>query len=90
MDPITRQLPGGDLRAGGDLRPGLPDVPGDAVDVVDRLAKGRHAVVLPDVTFSSVVCGDGEVGVPVERLQQPAQVTRAGVLMVEMCSRVSR
>src|ERR1019366_10766323 len=44
-----------------------------------RLAEWRYAVVLPDVPFACVVGGDGEIGVTVERLEQPAQVAHAAV-----------
>ena len=52
---------------------------GDAADVRHRLPERRDAVVLPDVPLAGVVRGHGEVGVAVERLEEPAEVAHAAV-----------
>src|ERR1700686_996350 len=51
----------------------------DPVDVVDRLAKRRHSVVLPNVSLAGVVSRDCEVSVTVECIEQPVQVVNAAV-----------
>lgn len=52
---------------------------GDPVDVVDRLAEGRDAVVLPHVALTGVVGRDGKIGVSFKCVEQPAEIARSRV-----------
>src|SRR3954447_18303394 len=76
---LSRAVCGDFRRRRRGCRHRVADVLRDAVDVRDRLAEWRHAVVLPDVAFAGVVGGDGEIGVATEGVQEPAQVADACV-----------
>src|SRR5688500_13471403 len=64
------------------------DVLRNAVDVVDRLAKRRYAVVFPYISLAGVVRGNRQIGVAIELRQKPAKIPRPTVNVLFRIKRI--